>query len=353
MAEIKNKQKIKINKLIPYVNNAKRHSEKQIDILASSIREFGFLNPVLVDKDLNVIAGHGRIMAAEKLGLEEVPCLFIEGLTDAERKAYILADNRIAEFGSWDKEMVGSELELLAEMDLGFDIDDFDFTLPDLDDDGYYGDERERTNNTYNLDIAHNTDMSDDFWQMPIIRNDGFVPDRLIGFNYAKSSKDKACGIHFFIDDYQFERTWNDPEKYIEVLKDYECILSPDFSLYMDMPMPMKIWNVYRSRQIGAYYQNCGLKVIPTISWAEVSTFQFAFKGIEKGSVVAVSTIGVKEDENALKIWAAGMEAMIEQIEPSIILCYGGKLDFDYKGIEVKYYDNEVLKDWKDRAAND
>lgn len=352
MAEIKNKQKIKINKLIPYVNNAKRHSEKQIDILASSIREFGFLNPVLIDKDFNVIAGHGRIMAAEKLGIDEVPCLFIEGLSDAERKAYILADNRIAEFGSWDKEMVGSELEMLGEMDLGFDIDDFDFTLPDLDDDGYYGDERERTNNAYNLDIAHNTDMSDDFWQMPIIRNDGFVPDRLIGFNYAKSSKDKACGIHFFIDDYQFERTWNDPEKYVDVLKDYECILSPDFSLYMDMPMPMKIWNIYRSRQIGAYYQNCGLKVIPTISWAEVSTFQFAFKGIEKGSVVAVSTIGVKEDENALKTWAAGMEAMIEQIEPSIILCYGGKLDFDYKGIEVKYYDNAVLKDWKERIAD-
>ena len=350
MAEIKDKRKIKIDKLIPYINNAKKHSEKQIDVLASSIREFGFLNPVLVDKDLNVIAGHGRIMAAEKLGIDEVPCLFIEGLTEAERKAYILADNRIAEFGSWDRELVGLELEELAEMDLGFDIDDFDFTLPELDLDSYYGDERERTNNAYNLDIAHNTVMSDDFWQMPIIRNDGFVPDKLIGFNYAKSSKDKACGIHFFIDDYQFERTWNDPEKYIEVLKDYECVLSPDFSLYMDMPMPMKIWNVYRSRQIGAYYQKQGIKVIPTISWAEVSTFQFAFKGIEKGSIVAVSTIGVKEQEEALKIWKAGMEAMIEQIEPSIILCYGGKLDFDYKGIEVRYFDNKVLKDWKDRS---
>ena len=117
----------------------------------------------------------------------------------------------------------------------------------------------------------------------------------------------------------------------------------------MDMPMPMKIWNVYRSRQIGAYYQSKGIKVIPTISWAEESTFQFAFKGIEKGSVVAVSTVGVKEQATALEIWRAGMEAMIKEIEPSTILCYGGELDFDYKGIEVKYYSNQVLDDWKKR----
>lgn len=350
MAEVRQIKRVGIDKLIPYVNNAKQHSDKQVSILASSIREFGFLNPIMIDKDFNVIAGHGRLLACQQLGMEEVPCIFVEGLTEAQRKAYILADNRIAEFGSWDKELVGSELELLADMDIDFDIDSFEFDLPDLDDDGYYGDERERTNDAYNLGIAHNTDMTNDFWQMPLIKNDGFIPDRLIGFNYAKSSKDKACGIHFFVDDYQFERVWNYPEKYIEVLNQYDCILSPDFSLYMDMPMPMKIWNIYRSRQIGAYYQSCGIKVIPTVSWAEVNTFQFAFKGIEQGSIVATSTVGVKEDAEALKIWQAGMEAMIDEIQPSVILCYGGKLDFDYRGIEVKYFDNEVLRNWKDRG---
>lgn len=346
MGEIAGTRKIKVNKLIPYINNAKKHSEKQIKLLASSISEFGFLNPIMIDKDFNVIAGHGRLLACQRLGIEEVPCIFIEGLTEAQRKAYILADNRIAEFGSWDKELVGSEIEALADMDIDFDIDSFEFDLPDIDA-GYYGDERERTNDAYNLGIAHNTDMTNDFWQMPVIKNDGFVPNRLIGFNYAKSSKDKDCGIHFFVDDYQFERIWNYPEKYVDILSGYECILSPDFSLYMDMPMPMKIWNIYRSRQIGAYYQRCGIKVIPTVSWAEAETFQFAFKGIEKGSIVATSTIGVKEDADALKIWRAGMDAMIDEIHPSIILCYGGKLDFDYRGIEVKYYDNEVLKNWK------
>lgn len=348
MAELGKIQRVGIEKLIPYENNAKRHSDKQLEKLSASISEFGFISPVLIDNEFNIIAGHGRIEAAKMIGLKDVPCVYVEGLTEAQRRAYILADNRLAEFGSWDKDIVGSELESLADMDIDFDIASFEFDIPDLDD-GYYGDERERTNDAYNLGIAHNTDMTNDFWQMPVIKNDGFIPDRLIGFNYAKSSKDKNCGIHFFVDDYQFERIWNYPEKYFEVLNQYDCILSPDFSLYMDMPMPMKIWNIYRSRQIGAYYQNRGIKVIPTVSWAEEETFQFAFKGIEHGSIVATSTIGVKEDAEALKIWKSGMEAMIDEIQPDIILCYGGKLDFDYRGIKVKYFDNEVLKNWKDR----
>lgn len=73
--------------------------------------------------------------------------------------------------------------------------------------------------------------------------------------NYVKISKDKNCGIHFYLDDYQFERLWVNPEKYIDILKEYECILSPDFSLYIDMPIDMKIWNIYRSRLIGQLYQ--------------------------------------------------------------------------------------------------
>ena len=350
MGEVKQIKNIGVDKLVPYPNNAKKHSDKQIDKIASSIEQFGFLSPILIDNEYNVIAGHGRLQAAKRIKLESVPCVFIEGLTDAERRAYILADNRLSEFGQWDHELIGIELNDLADMDLGFNIDDFEFPDIDLDDgSGFYGDERVRTNSAYNLDIAHDTEMTTDFWQMPVIENQGFVPDRLMGFNYAKSSKDKAAGIHFFIDDYQFERIWNYPEKYVDILKQYECILTPDFSLYMDMPMPMKIWNVYRSRQIGAYYQQQGLIVIPTISWAEPETYCFCFEGIPQGSIVAVSTIGVKENEVALNIWKDGMQKMMEVIEPSCVLVYGGALEFDYKGIEVKYYDNAVLKNWRGR----
>lgn len=129
MAEAKQIKKVAIDKLIPYVNNAKVHSESQVTKIASSIREFGFLNPVLIDKDYNIIAGHGRVMAAQKLEMSEVPCLFVEGLTEAQRKAYILADNRLGELADWDMELVTSELELLQEMN--FDIDLTGFELPE------------------------------------------------------------------------------------------------------------------------------------------------------------------------------------------------------------------------------
>ena len=346
MAQITEQKSVDIELLIPYENNAKEHSEEQINKLRASIDEFGFISPILIDRDYNIIAGHGRTIAAKRNGIKEVPCVFVEGLTEAQRKAYILADNRLAEFGKWDFDLVNAELEGLDDLD--FDISAFEF--PDIfTDDGYYGDERERTNDAYNLGIAHNTDLSSDFWQMPIIKNDGFIPGRLIGFNYAKTSKDKAAGIHFFIDDYQFERVWNSPEKYVEVLKDYECILSPDFSLYTDMPIPMKIWNVYRSRQIGAYYQGAGLKVIPTISWCEPETYSFCFEGIPEGSIVAISTIGVKESKDAAQIWHDGVDAMIDRISPRTILVYGGQIEHDYGDIEVVHYDNEVLKKWKSR----
>ena len=327
-----------LDKIKPYAGNAKKHPAEQIEQIKDSIQQFGFADPIATWNG-EIVEGHGRYIAALELELDKVPVISLDELTDEQRRAYTLVHNKLTMNTGFDVDLLGLELDAITEIDMeqfGFDME-----LPDFDYDGYYGDERERTNNAYNLDLAHNTTMTDDFWQMPVIKNDNFVPERLIGFNYAKSSKDKACGIHFFIDDYQFERTWNAPE--------YDCILSPDFSLYMDMPMPMKIWNVYRSRQIGAYYQNKGIKVIPTISWAEENTFQFAFKGIEKGSVVAVSTVGVKEQATALEIWRAGMEAMIKEIEPSTILCYGGELDFDYKGIEVKYYSNQVLDDWKKR----
>ena len=342
-------ENVPINKLKPYENNARTHNEKQIEKIANSIEEFGFINPVLIDSNYGIIAGHGRVKGAEKLGMVEVPCLFIEDLTEEQKRAYIIADNKLALDAGWDYELLKIELEELDSLDFDITLTGFDLDIIFDDNDGYYGDERERTNKEYNLDIVDHENLSNDFWQMPTIRNDNYIPTDLIGFNYAKTSQDKNVGIHFYIDDYQFERLWNAPEKYLDILSEYECILTPDFSLYMDMPMPMKIWNVYRSRQIGAYYQARGIKVIPTISWAEAETFEFCFLGIPKGSIVSVSTIGVKQNSEALEVWEEGMKAMIEQIEPSTILVYGGELEFDYGDINVIYFDNKVLKNWSKR----
>ena len=124
-------EKINVDRLVPYARNARTHSKEQVLQLRSSIREFGFVNPVIIDSDMNIIAGHGRIMAAKAEGLTEVPCVFVEHLTDAQKKAYILADNRLALNAGWDEEMLA--LEMADLQDCGFDISLMGFDESELD----------------------------------------------------------------------------------------------------------------------------------------------------------------------------------------------------------------------------
>ena len=121
MAKIDRVQEVSLELLRPYENNAKIHSDKQVKQIAESIKEFGFLSPCLIDEDFNIVAGHGRVLAAELLGMKTVPCVFIEGLTETQRRAYILADNRLTELGEWDYGKVELELDVLNDM--GFEIE--------------------------------------------------------------------------------------------------------------------------------------------------------------------------------------------------------------------------------------
>ena len=119
-----------ISELIPYARNARTHSPEQIRQLRASLREFGFINPVLIDSAGNIIAGHGRVLAAEAEGMDEVPCVLVEHLSDAQRRAYILADNRLAEMSGWDLDMVALELEDLQLE--GIDLSITGFSEADL-----------------------------------------------------------------------------------------------------------------------------------------------------------------------------------------------------------------------------
>lgn len=121
-------QLVDIAKLIPYINNARTHSPEQVTKLRASLREFGFVNPVIIDKDFNVIAGHGRLMAAKEEGIKEIPCVFVDYLTDAQKKAYILADNRMAMDAGWDEELLRVEIEALQG-------ENFDVSLTGFSDD--------------------------------------------------------------------------------------------------------------------------------------------------------------------------------------------------------------------------
>ena len=99
-------ENVKVSKLKPYENNARTHSQEQVEKIANSIKEFGFINPVIIDSDYGIIAGHGRVLGAQLLGMEEVPCLFVEDLTETQKRAYILADNKLALDAGWDDEIL-------------------------------------------------------------------------------------------------------------------------------------------------------------------------------------------------------------------------------------------------------
>lgn len=126
-----------VDDLIPYVNNSRTHSDEQITQVASSIKEFGFTNPILIDEDNGIIAGHGRLLASKKLNLDEVPCIVLSGLSEAQRKAYVIADNQLALNSDWDMEKLKIEVETLEGMEfdlstLGLDLSFMDDT-PELD----------------------------------------------------------------------------------------------------------------------------------------------------------------------------------------------------------------------------
>lgn len=129
MGKIEKIETVKVSKLIPYEKNAKIHGKNQLDVLKKSIQEFGFLTPCLIDKDFNIIAGHGRVMAAKQLKIESVPCVFVEGLTESQRRAYILADNRLGELGEWDMDLVMEELADLNDMDFDVSLTGFELEL--------------------------------------------------------------------------------------------------------------------------------------------------------------------------------------------------------------------------------
>lgn len=129
MGSIEKIENVEVQKLVPYANNAKIHGKKQLEKLKDSISEFGFLTPCLIDQDYNIIAGHGRVLAAKELKIKKIPCVFVEGLSEQQRRAYILADNRLGELGEWDMELVAQELNALT--DEGFNIDLTGFSIDD------------------------------------------------------------------------------------------------------------------------------------------------------------------------------------------------------------------------------
>lgn len=334
---------MRIDDIVPYEKNA-RDNSASIPAIAESIKQFGFRGQIKLRShdDPVIVAGHHRVAACKSLGWTEIPdenICWCDDLSDEEVKALRLADNRTGEGGKWNKSLLREEVRAIKSVDMS--KLNFDFKSKTK----AHGAERLRTDDYYNLTVVNYTHTSGSL-DMPTLEACNFVPTDLLAFNYAKTATDTHKTLHFFIDDYQFERLWNKPKDYLSLIKQFEAVLTPDFSLYMDMPLPMQQWNEYRRRALGNYWQRNGVKVIPTLSWTDKRSFKFCFDGLPKKATYAVSTIGVKGNEEASEIYQMGITSAIKMLQPRHLLVYGGKGEFDYGNTEViEYKANTAFKE--------
>lgn len=145
-----------------------------------------------------------------------------------------------------------------------------------------------------------------------------------IGFNYAASCKARADkGIHFFLDDYQFNRLWTNIDRYVPMLSQFRYVMSPDFSTYADFPKAIQIYNHYRKHWVGVYLQQEGISVIPTISWSTPDSFEWCFDGEPVGGTVAISSVGCMNSKARKALFLSGYVEMVKRLHPERILFYG------------------------------
>jgi hypothetical protein len=187
---------------------------------------------------------------------------------------------------------------------------------------------------------------------------------QLIGYNQTSTlpllgGTNKQCKtVHFFLDDYRFEDVWSEPSRQLKKLRQYKQVLGPDFSAYTLMPLELQRWNIFRSKWCCAYWQQQGLAVIPTVNWSTEESYDWAFDGIEEGSVVALSTVGCYSVEEG---FMHGFKAMVERIKPSKVVNYGKNFDgmekladivrVPYSFIKSDYNDNEYFASGEDDLA--
>ena len=183
-----------------------------------------------------------------------------------------------------------------------------------------------RTRNWENLQIATFLDTAGKY-EIPKMRPVISLPDlNLIGFNYARSCEPRERaqhGLHFYLDDYQFQRLWADPERYVPMLQDFGAVMSPDFSVYSDFPKAVKIWNVYRNMWLACFWQLNGIPVIPTIMWGAPDTFEYCFDGFPESGIVSVSTEGSFMSERRKASFMDGYKEMLDRLHPSGIIVQG------------------------------
>lgn len=186
------------------------------------------------------------------------------------------------------------------------------------------------------------------YYGIPEIKPEKYVECKYVKFTEANSIKaTEGIGVHFFIDDYLFDRIWNQFNRYTRMLSKFDAVLTPDWSVYTDWPIAVNIWSHYRKHYVGAYLQDMGVRVYPTIEWSDKTSYDWCFDGEPVKSCVAISSIGTQVDVEARKLFVYGYDAMLERLQPETIM-FWGSLPKECRGnivkMDINYPRNE--KEW-------
>ena len=248
-------------------------------------------------------------------------------LTDEQRKAYTLVHNKLTMDTGFDMKMLEAEIEALPEIDM----EQFGFELPDLPDQPLEPVEPSASHNVFENQEKRQYD-TDNWYGIPNMEATDVTGDKLLRFCDFNQIQDHENYIaHFYYDDFKFINAWRQPDKYLDKLKKFKAVISPDFSLYTDFPRALQILSCYRRQWCGSYWQEKGLTVIPDVVWGDEESYKFCFLGIPKHSTVAVSTVGVTNDEdwNNKKdsLFLKGYNEMMNRLEPKTVILYGSEID--------------------------
>ncbi len=183
--------------------------------------------------------------------------------------------------------------------------------------------------------------------EIPCIKTSNHLPTKVITFSKAISSTDYDQWVMFYEHDYRFVRLWNNPRQYLGILKKYKGVITPDFSLYRNMPLVMQKWSTYQGKAIGVWLQNEGIEVIPNVRFADERSYDFCFNGIEKNSTVAISTLGGIKRLDDRAYFKSGLAQLVGRLHPHTIIVYGSAPDYlfgKYKemGIRIIQFDSEL-----------
>ena len=195
-----------------------------------------------------------------------------------------------------------------------------------------------------NYDVFHSFLVEkadyDGYFELPKIRTSSQLPDRVITFSkaMARTWNDFDCWVMFYEHDVNFERLWHNPKQYLAKLKKFKGIISPDFSLYRNMPLCMQMWNTYRGRAIAVWLQNNGVEIIPNVRFNDERTYEFCFDGIEKFKTVAVGTHGCIKNRIDKDYFKDGLAEVVRRLSPRTIIVYGAAPDDIFK----KYRDASI-----------